>query len=116
MPQRATRTSFQAGVSGNPRGWTPGSHNVLPGVRDLVLDFLQGREDAIEAALTRALASPRHVLALLELAARLNQEIGPHGNHGPGPVQILINTTVPLNQLGPRQELLKGARGPEQVG
>jgi hypothetical protein len=69
-------TRFRPGQSGNPRGRLRGSQNTLPSVRDLLLDFVQGREDAIEAALTHALASPRHTIALLELMTRLNREIG----------------------------------------
>jgi hypothetical protein len=108
---------FRAGQSGNPRGRPRGSPNTLPSVRDLVLDFVQGREDAIEAALTRALASPRHTIALLELLARLNRETGSDADQGAGAIQILINTTVPLDQLGPQpKELPDGARGPEEVG
>jgi Family of unknown function (DUF5681) len=110
-------TRFRPGQSGNPRGRPRGSQNTLPSVRDLLLDFVQGREDAIEAALTRALASPRHVLALLDLAARLNRETGSDADQGDGAIQIVINTTVPLDRLGPQpKELPERAMRPEAVG
>jgi hypothetical protein len=117
MPQHATLTSFQPGQSGNPTGRVRGSHNVVPAVRDLVLAVARAEEATVEASLVRAIRSPRHVIALLELAARLNRELGPHGDQDPGLVQIRINTTVPLDRLGPRpQELPEGAPGPEAVG
>jgi hypothetical protein len=56
----------------------------------------------VEASLVRAIRSPRHVIDLLELAARLNRELGPHADQGPGLVQIHINTTGGLDHLGPR--------------
>jgi hypothetical protein len=117
MPQHATPTSFQPGRSGNPTGRGKGSRNVVPAVRDLMLAVVRGEQATAQRSLVRAIRSPRHVIAFLDLAARLNREVGPHGDQGPGLVQIRINTSVPLDQLGPQpQELPDGAQGPEAAG
>jgi hypothetical protein len=60
----------------------------VPAVRDLVLAVTRSEQAAVEASLVRAIRSPQRVIALLELVARLNRELGPHGDHGPAPVRV----------------------------
>lgn len=55
----------------------PGSKDVIPAVRDLVNSVKEGKDQEIRAALERVATSPRTVLAFLDLAAKLNREIGP---------------------------------------
>jgi Family of unknown function (DUF5681) len=120
MPSEAGSTystRFRAGQSGNPRGRPRGSRNTRATVRAITLAVVRGEKATVEASLVRAIRSPRHVIALLDLTARLNRELGPNADQGPGLVQILLNTPVPLDQLGPqRPELHEGAHGPEEAG
>jgi hypothetical protein len=92
MPRRANRTSFKPGKSGNPEGRRPGSKDVIPRVRDLVNAVLEDNVEAVREAYRRAATNPRTVLQCLELAAKLNRElgpgalaIGPDGTDGPLP-------------------------------
>ena len=96
MPRRASRTSFQPGRSGNPAGRPPGSKDVIPRVRELVNAVLEGNVVAIRDAYRRAVTSPKTVLQCLELAAKLNKEVGPGsiavGPEGAdGPVKVILS-------------------------
>ena len=96
MPQRATRTSFKPGRSGNPKGRTPGSKDAIPRVRELVNAVLEHNVAPIREAYRRAVTSPKTVLACLELAAKLNKEVGPGaiaiGSEGAdGPVKVILS-------------------------
>ena len=96
MPQRATRTSFKPGRSGNPRGRRPGSKDAIPRVRELVNAVLENNVEAIREAYRRAVTSSKTVLQGLELAAKLNKEVGPGaiavGAEGPdGPVRVILS-------------------------
>ena len=77
MPRRATRTSFKPGRSGNPAGRRPGSKDVMPRVRDLVNAVLEENVQAVRDAYRRAATNPKTVLQCLELAAKVNRELGP---------------------------------------
>jgi uncharacterized protein DUF5681 len=77
MPYRPNHTSFQPGKSGNPAGRRPGSKNVMPRVRDLINAVLEDNVEAVREAYRRAATNPRTVLQCLELAAKLNRELGP---------------------------------------
>jgi len=96
MPRRANRTSFKPGRSGNPAGRRPGSKDVIPRVRDLVNAVLEHNVEAIREAYRRAVTSQKTVLPCLELAAKLNKEVGPGalaiGAEGPdGPVRVILS-------------------------
>jgi hypothetical protein len=75
MPR--TSTSFPSGKSGNSRGRPRGAKDVVPKVRALVNAVLEGNGAAIREAYRRAVLSPKTVLPCLELAAKLNREVGP---------------------------------------
>jgi hypothetical protein len=75
--RQANRTSFKPGRSGNPAGRRPGSKDVMPRVRDLVNAVLEDNVEAVREAYRRAATNPRTVLQCLELAAKLNREVGP---------------------------------------
>lgn len=92
MPRRANQTSFKPGRSGNPAGRRPGSKDVMPRVRDLVNAVLEDNVEAVREAYRRAATNPKTVLQCLELAAKLNREVGPgalpiglDGTGGPRP-------------------------------
>jgi hypothetical protein len=70
---------FRPGVSGNPRGRPLGSlnHNRLPTIRSLMHEVIHDNLDGIRTALTAVLTDPETVLHGLDLAARLNRELGP---------------------------------------
>jgi hypothetical protein len=88
---------FRAGQSGNPRGRPRGSRNTRPTVRAITLAVARDEKATIEASLKRALRSPRHTLHLLELFARLNEEIGGGSDHS----APSLETRIPCDQLGP---------------
>jgi len=92
MPRggRRSSTSFKPGRSGNPSGRPKGSKDVMPRVRDLFNRVMEGSTEAAEAALQRALTSPRTVLACLELGAKLNREIGQAAGDGASGAPIVI--------------------------
>jgi hypothetical protein len=91
MPRRANQTSFKPGRSGNPAGRRPGSKDAIPRVRDLVNAVLEDNVEAVREAYRRAATNPKTVLQCLELAAKLNRELGP------GSLQIgLDGTGAPL--------------------
>jgi hypothetical protein len=65
-------------------------------VRELVNAVLEGHVEAIREAYRRAVTNPKHVLAGLELAAKLNREVGPGaitlGTEGlEGPVRVILS-------------------------
>jgi hypothetical protein len=70
---------FRPGVSGNPRGRPLGSlnHNRLPTIRSLMHEVIHDNLDGIRTAFTAVLTDPETVLHGLDLAARLNRELGP---------------------------------------
>ena len=95
---------FQPSVSGNPGGRPKGPKTYS--IRTLVADALEKvREDVIEELQAR-LTSSKTILPGLELAARLNKEIG-SGQDGGAPVQIIIRTNVDATKLGPRGALAR---------
>jgi len=77
MPRQANQTSFKPGRSGNPTGRRPGSKDVMPRVRDRVNAVLEENVEAVRDAYRRAATNPKTVLQCLELAAKLNREVGP---------------------------------------
>jgi hypothetical protein len=70
---------FRPGASGNPRGRPLGSPNRsrLPTIRSLMHELIADNLDGIRTALAAVLTDPDTVLHGLELAARLNRELGP---------------------------------------
>jgi uncharacterized protein DUF5681 len=67
---------FPSGQSANPKGRPRGSKDVVPKVRALVNAVLEGNEAAVQEAYRRAVLNPKTVLQCLELAAKLNREVG----------------------------------------
>jgi hypothetical protein len=53
------------------------NHNRLPTIRSLMHEVIHGNLDGIRSALTTVLNDPETVLHGLDLAARLNRELGP---------------------------------------
>jgi len=92
MPR--TSTSFAPGKSGNPRGRRRGAKDVVPKVRALVNAVLEGNVEAVREAYRKAATSPKTVLQCLELAAKLNREVGPPalplGLETDGPVKVIL--------------------------
>jgi hypothetical protein len=85
---------FPPGASGNPKGRPRGAKDVVPKVRALVNAVLEGNEAAIREAYRRAVLNPKTVLQCLELAAKLNREVGPSalplGLEADGPVKVVL--------------------------
>ena len=109
MPRHATRTSFKAGNPGGP-GRPPGSKDVMPRVRDLANEVLDGNRDAAKEALRRALVNPRTVQSCLDLIAKLNRELGSAAEGGVTPLVIVGD--VGLEKY--RQAARAVGRRPEQ--
>jgi hypothetical protein len=65
------------GQSGNPGGRPLGARSRLPTMRALVNAVIEENLDGIRGALAALLTDPGTVLHGLELAARLNRELGP---------------------------------------
>jgi hypothetical protein len=97
---------FPPGVSGNPKGRPPGvKEEAARGlVRRLVLEAVQEGQAAVRATLRRMLKDPRTAVHVLELAAKLNGEIGREAEHPTGRrVTINMITNVDFNKLrGPQ--------------
>jgi uncharacterized protein DUF5681 len=68
---------FPPGQSANPKGRPRGAKDVVPKVRALVNAVLEGNVEAVREAYRKAATSPKTVLQCLELAAKLNREVGP---------------------------------------
>jgi hypothetical protein len=93
--RRATSTSFKPGQSGNPGGRPKGSPNVLPSVREIVNAVMAGHREEITDALRRAATNTRNVLAFVEMAAKLNKELGPAADGGLTPIVLVANDMDP---------------------
>lgn len=97
----------------------PSSPAVVPKVRDLVNAVIAGEEAAAEEALRRALASHKTVLQVLELAAKLNREIGPGSEGASGPSLVLIGRDPTIERFRaaaaevPTHDLRQLGAGPE---
>jgi hypothetical protein len=65
------------GQSGNPAGRPLGARSRLPTMRALVNAVIAENVDGIRGALAAVLTDPGTVLHGLDLAARLNRELGP---------------------------------------
>jgi hypothetical protein len=89
---------FPPGVSGNPGGRPPGvKEETARGlIRRLVLEVVQEGEAAVRATIRRLLKDPRTAVQVLELAAKLNGEIGRSADFPP----TSFPRPVPLD-LGP---------------
>jgi hypothetical protein len=109
MPKHATRTSFQPGRSGNPAGRPPGRPDLMPKIRDLMNAVLQGNEEAVKAALLRAATNHRSVLSALELAARLNREVGPNSEGATLPAFVLLGRDPTIERY--RQAAARAPKG-----
>jgi Family of unknown function (DUF5681) len=68
---------WSPGQSGNPRGRPKGSPHRLPTIRAVVSAVITDNIDGIRRALSAVLTDPDTVVHGLELAARLNRELGP---------------------------------------
>jgi hypothetical protein len=85
---------FPPGQSANPKGRPRGAKDVVPKVRALVNAVLEGNVEAVREAYRKAATSPKTVLQCLELAAKLNREVGPtalpFGLETDGPVKVIL--------------------------
>jgi hypothetical protein len=78
------------------RGRPPGVKDALPRnfVKRLALEVVDANEQAVRDALKRAATNPKTVLQVLDLAAKLNQEMRPRANTLAGKTVIRIITNV----------------------
>jgi hypothetical protein len=76
MPGRGR--PFQPGDRANPRGRPRGVKETAPRglIKKLTLGALEGNEQAVRAALEHAATNPKSVVQVLDLAAKLNKEVG----------------------------------------
>lgn len=92
---------FPPGQSGNPKGRPPGIKDRLPRgfVARLVLATLEANEAAACEAFRRMLTNPRQVRDALELAGRLNKEIGAAALDALPTATITVYTNLDPNAL-----------------
>ena len=111
---------FRPGQSGNAGGRPRGSYSIL----GLFTEALQaqGVNAVIVQKIQDHLRNDRRFLAILELAARINREIGLGSDEGPRGVVIHIHTNLKPGELRRRHEqeqredkrdsaVVRGARG-----
>ncbi|MGH7310068.1 MAG: DUF5681 domain-containing protein [Candidatus Rokuibacteriota bacterium] len=103
------RTTWEPGKSGNPRGRPTGIKEALPRglVKRLVLETLQESEAEAKASYRRMLGNARTVGQALDLAAKLNKEIGSGAIEDMKPVVINFHSNV----RGPGRKLPGGPGG-----
>ncbi len=105
QPTRRPDGRFAPGTSGNPGGRPRGARTLAYSIRQLVAEVLHDPDAAQRAKQTFAenLTVRRTNLAALELAAKLNREIGiGSGDEAPGLV-ITIKTGLRPERLGRRR-------------
>jgi hypothetical protein len=74
-------------------------------IRRLVLLVLENNLDEVVKTLEKAIKNPKRLIQLLELAAKLNGELG-SSRRSDGPVSIILQTSMPLDALGPHPPAL----------
>jgi hypothetical protein len=92
-----SRTSFRRGQSGNPGGRPKGSRTLAFSLREIVAEAITapGMREKIIAALQQVATNRKTVLAFLELAGRLNRELGPASDdHSAERVTIVFQSNV----------------------
>jgi uncharacterized protein DUF5681 len=96
---------FKSGVSGNPTG-KPKSFSV----HQLVAEAIDDNDVRAEAVrrVQENLKNRRTVLSTLELAARLNKEIGLGSEDRPPGVRIVIKTNLRVGALRNGRKVLNG--------
>jgi hypothetical protein len=94
MPGRGR--PFEKGHKANPRGRPRGVKETVPRgfIKKLTLDVLEGGEQRVRAALERAATNPKTVVQVLDLAAKLNKEIGAGAEGGRGETHFHIHSNV----------------------
>lgn len=108
MPVPGKGRPFAKGNPGKPKG----ARDRFPRgfVKSLALAVIEGNEAAIREAVKRAATNPRTVLHVLDLAAKLNREIG-HGVDGSAGVTI-VNVQTSVNPLALRAAASKALQRP----
>jgi hypothetical protein len=99
MPGRGR--PFEEGNKANPRGRPRGVKETMPRgfVKKLAFAVVEGNEQAVRDALKRAATSPKTVLSVLALAAKLNKEIGTADSAASAPTIINFRTNVNMLAL-----------------
>jgi hypothetical protein len=70
----------------------------MPKVRDLVNAVLADQEKEIAQALKRTALNPKTVLQVLDLAAKLNREIGPGSEGGGWPSVVILGRDATIER------------------
>src|SRR5688572_30305810 len=99
MPGRGR--PFEKGNKANPRGRPRGVKETMPRgfVKKLAFAALEANEQAVRTALERAATKPKSVVQVLDLAAKLNKEVGHQADGCSAETHFHIHTNVDIMAL-----------------